>query len=129
MCPGMLSNTTQHGTQTSSISISWESVRNAESQAPPHPYEEEPAFNYLGALKIEKLWSSHHGAAKMNLTRNHEVVGLIPGLAQWVEDQVLPHAAVQVTDVAWIWHCCGSGVGLQQELQLNPSLGTSICCI
>ena len=25
----------------------------------------------------------------MNLTSNHEVVGLIPGLAQWVKDLVL----------------------------------------
>ena len=25
----------------------------------------------------------------MNLTRNHEVVGLVPGLAQWVEDLAL----------------------------------------
>ena len=29
-----------------------------------------------------------------NLTRNHEVVGLIPGLTQWAKDLALPGAMV-----------------------------------
>ena len=42
-----------------------------------------------GTLTIKMdLWSSHHGSAEMNPTRNHEV-GSIPGLAQWVKDLAL----------------------------------------
>ena len=40
--------------------------------------------------------SSCHGAVEMNLTGNHEVVGLIPGLAQWVGRR---HGL----DLAWLW--------------------------
>ena len=39
-------------------------------------------------------WSSHLGAAETNLTKNHDVVGSIPGLAQWVKDMALPWAVV-----------------------------------
>ena len=42
-----------------------------------------------------------------NPTRNKEVAGLIPGLAQWVKDPAV---------VAQILCCCGCGVG--QWLQL-----------
>ena len=45
------------------------------------------------ALKIQKkknyIWIFHCGAAEMNLTRNNEIAGLIPGHAQWVKDPVL----------------------------------------
>ena len=40
-------------------------------------------------LKKLKIWSSRNGAVEMNLARNHEVAGLIPGFSQWFKDLVL----------------------------------------
>ena len=41
-------------------------------------------------LRKDPVRSSHYGAAEMNPTSIHEDAGLIPGLAQWVGDPVLP---------------------------------------
>ena len=51
-------------------------------------------LNILVVWKIILLWSSRHGAVETNPTRNHEVVGLIPGLAQGVKDLALSRAVV-----------------------------------
>ena len=40
-------------------------------------------------LRIE-LGSFGHATVETNLTRNHEVAGLIPGLTQWAKSPVLP---------------------------------------
>ena len=56
--------------------------------------------------------NSHRGAVETKPTRNHEVAGLIPGLAEWVKDL----AVVWVADVAWIWRGCGCGCGIGRQL-------------
>ena len=48
--------------------------------------------SHSGAPLPSKRWSrsSRRGTVLTNMTRNHEVAGLIPALAQWVKDPALP---------------------------------------
>ena len=54
-----------------------------------------------------KIQSSYHGSVETNPTRNHEVVGSIPGLDQWVKDLALlwlwgrPEATALIRPLAW----------------------------
>ena len=55
-----------------------------------------------------------HGAVETNVTRDHEVAGLILGLAQRVKNLAL------LTDSDQTWHWYGSGIGRQLQFQLDP---------
>ena len=64
--------------------------------------------NYVDLEAVNVGRSSRHGAAEMNPTSNHEVLGSIPGLAQWVTDLALQWALGQRcgSEPALLWLQC-----------------------
>ena len=74
-------------------------------------------------LKAQRLGVPFVAQRVKNLTSIHEDASLIPDLAQWVKGPMWPQATVWVADVAWIWHCCGCGVGHCLGFWFNPQPG------
>ena len=74
------------------------------------------------------LGNSYHGSAVMNPTSIHgdsvQSLALLSGLRIGYCHELWCSA---VADLAWIPSCCQRGVGQRIQLQLDPSLGTSIC--
>ena len=45
---------------------------------------------FFVVIRFKKSSEVPHGVAETNPTGNHEVVGLIPELADWIKDLALP---------------------------------------
>ena len=58
-------------------------------------------------IKFKKILPEFAGSMEMNPTRNHDVSGLIPGLAQWVKEPVLSQVFSVAhrcgSDLVWLW--------------------------
>ena len=78
-------------------------------------------------------WEFPLGRSRNKSTRNHEVVGWIPGLAQWAKDLVLPlsygvgHRLSSDSELLWLWHRLVATAPIQPlPWELPYALGTVI---
>ena len=90
--------------------------------------EKRNCWGNRGSIKNYMIESSHHGSMEMHPTRNNEVAGSIPGLAQWVKDQAFQQLWCRLQT----WLESGVAVALAEASSYisdqTPSPGTSICC-
>ena len=79
--------------------------------------QDELGLGNRSRVNKKKLGGSFfYGSEVANPASIHEGMGLLPGLAQWVEDLALPGAVVNTADSAQILSCCGCGLGRQLQL-------------
>ena len=92
---------------------SWMLVRFISTQS--HGNSQPTGFKLEPGVPLSDQWL-------MNLTRNREVAGLIPGLTQWIKDPILAVSCGvgyrHGSDPPWLWLWCRLSA---------TALGISIC--